>query len=146
MQEGLRRQGPRERVEMLKEQDHLMEFLQRIGLKYKTSLDLRIGFLIKYLPSSQRLVVIGSVTPKFKRGKGTNSPIKKPSCGKCGKKHYGDCLEGMDNCFSCGKSGHKMRDYSNMKSQDKGSGQAQASGSNEEPKKNCFYALRSRGE
>ena len=52
----------------------------------------------------------------------------------------------MNNCFSCGKSCHKLRDYPNLKSQDKGSGQAQASGSSDAPKKNRFYALRSRGE
>ena len=52
----------------------------------------------------------------------------------------------MDNFFSCGKSGHKMRDCPNLKSQYKGSGQAQASGSSDAPKKNRFYALRSRGE
>ena len=35
---------------------------QRIGLRYKTSLDLRSGFLVKFLPSSLRLVVIGCLT------------------------------------------------------------------------------------
>ncbi|XP_069151902.1 uncharacterized protein [Solanum lycopersicum] len=84
--------------------------------------------------------------PKFKKVKGTNSPTKNPTCGKCGKKHYGDSLKGVDNCFSCGKSGHKMRDCPNLKSQDKGSGQAQASGSSDGPKKNHFYALLSKGE
>ena len=39
-----------------------------------------------------------------------------------------------------------MRDCPNFKSQDKGSVQAQASGSSDAPKKNRFYALRSRGE
>ena len=39
-----------------------------------------------------------------------------------------------------------MRDYSKLKSQDKGSGQAQASGSSDAPKKNLFNALHSRGE
>ena len=33
-----------------------------------------------------------------------------------------------------------------MSGQDNGSAQYQASGSNEAPKKNCFYALHSRGE
>ena len=32
--------------------------------------------------------------PKLKKGKGTNSPNKKPTCGKCGKKHNSDCLKG----------------------------------------------------
>ncbi|XP_010314900.1 uncharacterized protein [Solanum lycopersicum] len=45
---------------------------------------------------------------KPKKGKGTSSPSEKPSCKKCGKKHYGICLEGTDNCFGCGKSGHKV--------------------------------------
>ncbi|XP_069150279.1 uncharacterized protein [Solanum lycopersicum] len=53
---------------------------------------------------------------------------------------------GADNCFGYGKSGHKVRDFPNVRAQDKGSGQAQSSGSNEAPKKNHFYALRSRGE
>ena len=46
--------------------------------------------------------------PKPKKGWDTSSPTKKPACGKCGKKHYGDCLKGTDNCFGCGKSGHKF--------------------------------------
>ena len=27
---------------------------------------------------------------KFNIGKGTNSPIENPTCGKCGNMHYGD--------------------------------------------------------
>ena len=48
--------------------------------------------------------------------------------------------------FSCGKSGHKIRYCPNLKSQDKGSGQAQASDSSDAPQKNRFYAFSSRGE
>ena len=55
-------------------------------------------------------------------------------------------LRGTDNCFGCGKSGHKVRDCPNVRGQDKGSGKAQASGSSDAPKKNRFYALRSKGE
>ena len=84
--------------------------------------------------------------PKFKKGKGSNSPKEKPTCGNYGIKHHGECLKKTNNCFSCGKSGHKKRDCPNLKSQDKGSGQAQASGSSDAPKKNYFYALRSRCE
>ena len=51
-------------------------------------------------------------------------------CGKCCKKHYGDCLIGTNNCFVYEKSGHKVRDCPNLKGQYKGSGQAHASGSN----------------
>ena len=55
-------------------------------------------------------------------------------------------LKGTDNFFCGGKSGNKIRDFPNVRGQYKGSGKAQASGSNEAPKKNHFYTLRSRGE
>ena len=84
--------------------------------------------------------------PKSKKGKGPNSPTEKPTCGKCGKKHYSDCLKGTYNCFGCGKNGHKVRSYPNVRTQDKGSGHAQASGSSDSPKKNRFYSLCSRGK
>ncbi|XP_069150268.1 uncharacterized protein [Solanum lycopersicum] len=84
--------------------------------------------------------------PKPKKGKSTGSPIEKLTCGKCGKKQYGDCLKRTDNCFGCGKSGNKVRDCPNVRVQDNGNDQDQASGSNEAPNKNRFYALRSRGE
>ena len=48
---------------------------------------------------------------KPNKAKGTSSPTKKTTCGMCGKKNYGDCVKGMDNCFGCGKSGHKVRDF-----------------------------------
>ena len=45
----------------------------------------------------------GRVTnPNPKKGNGTSSPTEKPTCGKCGKKHYGDFLKGTDNCFGYG--------------------------------------------
>ena len=50
----------------------------------------------------------------------------------------------MDNFLGSGKIGNKVRDFPNVKGQDKESGQA--SGSNDSTKKNCFYALCSWGE
>ena len=61
-------------------------------------------------------------------------------------KHYGNSLKGTDNCFGCGKSGQNFRYLLNVSGQDNGSAQYQASGSNEAPNKNHFYALHSRGE
>ena len=79
-------------------------------------------------------------------GKGTSSPTKKSTCGKCGKNHYGDSLIVTDNCFGYGKSGHKVRNWTNSKVQDKSSGQAQSSGSNVDAlKNNHFYTLYCRG-
>ena len=31
-------------------------------------------------------------SPKFKKEKDTKLPNENPTCGKCDKKHYGDCL------------------------------------------------------
>ena len=140
-----RTKGLRGRVGNLGGQDLLMEVLQRIGLRYNTSLGLQSG---SSLVPSMFLKASGDrmSNPKFKKGKGSKSPTKNPTCGRCSKKHYGDCLKGMDNCFGCGKSGHKVMDCPNARSQDKGSGQAQASCSNEASKKNRFDALPSRGE
>ena len=49
--------------------------------------------------------------PKYQNERGTSSPSKKPSYGKCGKKHWGECLVRIENCFVCGKSGHKVREF-----------------------------------
>ena len=48
--------------------------------------------------------------PKPKQGNGTSSPIKKPTCAKCGKGHLGECLVGTEIYFGCGKSAHKVKD------------------------------------
>ena len=48
--------------------------------------------------------------PKRKKVRDISSPTKKQTFGNCGKKHYGVCLDGMDNCFGCGKSWNKVRD------------------------------------
>ena len=61
--------------------------------------------------------------PKPMKGRDARSPTKKPTCEKCGKQHYGNCLKGMNNYFGCGKSGNKVRDCPNVRGQDKGSGQ-----------------------
>ncbi|XP_069145575.1 uncharacterized protein [Solanum lycopersicum] len=67
---------------------------------------------------------------KSQKGRGTSAPIKNPTFSMCGKNHFGDCLVEIDNCFCCGKSANKGRYCPNLKVQDKGSDQAQASGSN----------------
>ena len=98
IQERLRRQELKKKAEMLRGQGHLMEVHQRIGLRYKTSLNLRSGFEIKSLQNSQDLVVIRS-SPKLKRGIGSNSPNEKPTCENSHKNHYGYCLKRTDNCL-----------------------------------------------
>ena len=45
---------------------------------------------------------------KPQKERGTSSPKKNPTCGRCEKKHYGDCLKGTDSCFGCGKTGKKV--------------------------------------
>ena len=53
-----KRQEIKGRVEMLRGQDLLREIFQRMVLRYKTRVDLRSGSLIKFHPSSLRLVII----------------------------------------------------------------------------------------
>ncbi|XP_069150257.1 uncharacterized protein [Solanum lycopersicum] len=84
--------------------------------------------------------------PKFKKVKDAKSPTEKSTFGKCGEKRYDDCLKGTNNCFGCGKGWHKVRACFYVRSQHKGSVKSQPSGSNEAPKKNRFYAFRSKGE
>ena len=74
--------------------------------------------------------------PKAYKGTDTRLPTKKPTCGMCGNKNYGDCLKRIHNYSGCGKSGYKVIDSKNLMGQYKGSGQDQASGSNDFPKKN----------
>ena len=54
--------------------------------------------------------------PKSQKARSGNSPSKKPTCSKCGNKHWGECLVLMENCFECGKSSHKVRDFPNVRS------------------------------
>ena len=54
---------------MLRGLGHLMETPQRIGLRYKISLNLRSGVQIKSLPNSQELVVIRCLTLNLRREK-----------------------------------------------------------------------------
>ena len=58
--------------------------------------------------------------PMSQKVRGGCSPINKPTCTKCGKKHIGDCLGGTHNCFGCGKSDHKVRNSPNVRVQEKG--------------------------
>ena len=83
--------------------------------------------------------------PKSQKVRGTSSPRKKPTYKKCSKKRMGKFLVGTDNCFGCGKSGQKVRDFPNVKGQDNGSGQTSVSNV-DAPRKNRFYSIRSTGE
>ena len=56
--------------------------------------------------------------PRSQRGKGGDSPSKKPACTKCGKKHMCECLVRTNNYFGCVKSVHKVRDCPNTKVQE----------------------------
>ncbi|XP_049391588.1 uncharacterized protein LOC125856028 [Solanum stenotomum] len=84
--------------------------------------------------------------PKTQAGNGGGSYVDRPNCAKYGKKHGGKCLLGTDGCYSCGKSGHIMRDCPMLKVQRREGKQVPPSGSNfDGPKKNRLYDLQSQG-
>ena len=58
--------------------------------------------------------------PRDQKESSGNSPNKKPTCAKCRKGHFGECMVGTGNFFVCGKSGHKVRDCPKLKGQEKG--------------------------
>ena len=85
--------------------------------------------------------------PKPQGGNSGSSYVARPNCAKCGRKHDGKCLVGTDGCFSCGKMGHKVRDFLMLKVKGREDKQAPPSGSNSNAQKqNRFYALQSRGD
>ena len=67
-----------------------MVVLHRVGLISNIILGSRRGSLISFskFPNT-----------KSQKGRVTSSPTKKPTCGKCGKKRYDDCIVGIDNSF-----------------------------------------------
>ncbi|WMV58727.1 hypothetical protein MTR67_052112 [Solanum verrucosum] len=65
----------------------------------------------------------------------------------CGRKHEGKCLSNTDGCFSCGKSGHKIRDCPILMAKGREGKQAPPCGSGSSaPKKNRLCALQTRHE
>ncbi|TMX03197.1 hypothetical protein EJD97_017732 [Solanum chilense] len=84
---------------------------------------------------------------KVKLEKGGSSQKVKPTCAKCGKKHYGECLLGTGSCFGCGKEGNKVRDCPMIASTGREDKQvAPTVPKDVAPTKRCFYALQSRGD
>ena len=79
--------------------------------------------------TSERSTTLVSVDP----------PRERPTCGKYDKKHVGEFLLGTNSCCGCGKVGHMLKDFPNVKSQAKGNNQAQSScPRSKSPKKNYF--------
>ncbi|XP_049369908.1 uncharacterized protein LOC125834799 [Solanum verrucosum] len=67
--------------------------------------------------------------PKPQGGNNGGSSLPRSTCVKCSKKHDDKCLAGTDDFFSCGKSGHKMRDCPMLMAKGREGKQAPASGS-----------------
>nr|XP_010321207.1 uncharacterized protein LOC104647482 [Solanum lycopersicum] len=88
----------------------------------------------------------GVSNPKPQGGKVCDSSSESPNCAKCGKRHFVKCLMGSTDFVVCGNSEHLVRDCPMDKTQGRESNQFQTSGLNfDAPKKNRFYALKSRG-
>ncbi|XP_028086523.1 uncharacterized protein LOC114287393 [Camellia sinensis] len=42
----------------------------------------------------------------------------RPTCGSCGKLHFGVCLRATGACFGCGERGHRIKDCPKVKARD----------------------------
>lgn len=49
--------------------------------------------------------------PKHQGGNSGGYSLSLSTFTRCGKKHKGKCLVGVDGCFNSGKHGHRIRDY-----------------------------------
>ncbi|XP_049371080.1 uncharacterized protein LOC125836028 [Solanum verrucosum] len=85
---------------------------------------------------------VSNLKPQGGGGSGSFVPV----CQKCGKSHSGKCLAGMDICYGCGKSCHKVKDcpLQARKSKDGRQAQSSYSGSGGNPRQNRFYTLQTR--
>ncbi|XP_049414610.1 uncharacterized protein LOC125877324 [Solanum stenotomum] len=83
----------------------------------------------------------------FNQEKGSGSPFPKSTCTKCGKKHHGKCLAGIDGCYGCGKSDHQVKNCPTLAGKGREAKQASLNGTVPiPPNYGRFYALRSREE
>ncbi|XP_015072587.1 uncharacterized protein LOC107016711 [Solanum pennellii] len=65
--------------------------------------------------------------PKPQKGRNVDPPRERPTYGKCGKKHVGECLVGSTSCYGSGKGGHIVKDCPNVRSHGKGNGHLSSS-------------------
>uniref|UniRef100_M1D928 Gag-pol polyprotein n=1 Tax=Solanum tuberosum TaxID=4113 RepID=M1D928_SOLTU len=76
------------------------------------------------------------------RGNESGSSFERSRCAKCGKKHLGKCLAGMDGCFGCGRKCYKMNDFTTLSAKGRDDKQSSLDGPDPNaPRKNCFYVL-----
>ncbi|WMV49832.1 hypothetical protein MTR67_043217 [Solanum verrucosum] len=104
-------------------------------------LDFNKGFTDKVPPRFSKERVCN---PKS-QGKGSGSLF--PNCARCVKRHEGKCLADREGCYSCGKSGHKMRDCPMLMTKGREGKQVPPSGLvTRSPNQDRLYALQTHGE
>ena len=85
--------------------------------------------------------------PKPMKGRNVDRAKERQTCGKCGNKHVVENLLVTSIFYGCGKGGHMVKDYLNVRSQGKGNSQTQSSVSSfEDSKRNRLYSLKVKGE
>ena len=110
-------------------------FIGRVILKSGISPGLRSDSLTKGLYDRDS-------EPRVKRNNGVDTPQESPPCRKCGKLHGGECMMGTNTCYSCGKSGHMVKDCANRRSQEQEKERVQPNGPSEKaPRRQRLFAL-----
>ena len=92
MQEGLKRQGLSEKIRDAKRARSYDEGSSKNRLEMHDKTRFKKLFSNQVPSKFPRASGDRVSNPKFKKGKGFKSLKENPTCGKCDKKHYGDCL------------------------------------------------------
>ena len=120
--------------------------LQKFSLLLILSCLMKFWFLgVKSIPNIN-FGVSERWAPRVKRNNEVDIPQERPPCRKCGKLHGGECMMGTNACYYCGKPGHMVKDCPSRRSQEQGKERVQPNSLSEEaPRRQWFFALKSRG-
>ncbi|XP_059306403.1 uncharacterized protein LOC132057821 [Lycium ferocissimum] len=98
-------------------QDHYLEFVSLAKHAPHMVPDMRVrvrrfvGGLDSHLYDGANILYENGGMTISKMASVGQSTYTHPICGKCNRRHSGECRVGTDACFRCGQKGHFQKDY-----------------------------------